>query len=141
MRAFGAEARALPEPLGGLGELGGAGGVHAGEGGRELGAEGVRRAAFAGEFGLLRVLAAEGLEEFVEDAVAGFDGVEVAGLEGGAVDLVEAVAESDGAPLGFDPAAAGEFDGVEVAGAGGGLEGGAALARGVRSGVGHGEAG
>src|ERR1051325_3086346 len=111
--AFCAEEGPGHEPLGGLGEGVGLGCVHAGEGGGELGAQGV---------GFFAALAREG-EELGDDALAGLDGVEVEVLEDRAVDLVEAVADGGGAPGLEDEAAARGVEGVEVAGAFGGLEG------------------
>jgi len=111
--AFSAEAGLLPEPLGGLREGIGFGGVEAGEGGGELGAEGeVLFAAIALE-----------TEEFGDDAIATFDGVEVEVFKGGAVNFGKAVTDGGIAPEFLDVAAAEEIGGVKVAGAVGGLEG------------------
>ena len=112
LRALGAEEARHAEPACGLGELLGPGRVHAGEGGGALGAERVEGVA-AG---------AREAEQLAEDALAGLDGVEIGVLEGGSGDLLEAVADGDGAPGLGDVALAEQVFGVEVAGALGGLE-------------------
>ena len=111
--ALGTVAAGNAEPLDGAGEGVGLGGDHAGEGGGEFGAE--------GEF-LFVLAAAFEVEKLGDDFVAGFDLVEVEELEGGAIDLEEAMAEGDASPGIFDVAAEGHLVGVEVTGAGGGLE-------------------
>ena len=105
LRALGTEERRGAEPLRGLGERTGPGRVHAGEGGSELGAEGVV---------LLAAVAPE-REELGDDALAALDGVQLQVLEGRAVDLVEAVDDGGAAPgLGNVTAARG-VQGVEIA--------------------------
>ena len=76
------------EPLAGAGQRVGFGRVHARERGCELGAEGV----------VVVAAGASEAEELADDALAGFFLVEVEHLEGGAGDLVEAVADRDAAP-------------------------------------------
>lgn len=95
------------------------GGVHAGEGGGELGAEGVFGFALCRDFfeGFGAALAREGLEELGEDAFAGFDAVELGGLEGWACDFFEAAADRGVSPGVGDVALAEQILGVEIAGA------------------------
>ncbi len=77
--AFGSEVGACGEPFAGFGELFGAGGVHSGEGGGELWAEGEVGFALCDDFveGFLAAFAGEGLEEFGEDPFSGLDRIEV----------------------------------------------------------------
>ena len=95
--------------------------------GRELALAAIMRARVGvnsgrrGEF-LFVLAAAFEVEKLGDDFVAGFDLVEVEELEGGAIDLEEAMAEGDASPGIFDVAAEGHLVGVEVTGAGGGLE-------------------
>ncbi len=102
----------LPEPLGRLSQASGFCGVHTGEGGCELGAEGVV---------FFAAVAAEA-EELGDDAFAGLDGVEVQVLEGGAVDFFEAVADGGVAPHLLDVPLLEQVLGVKIPGAFGGLE-------------------
>lgn len=79
MGAFGSEVGACGEPFAGFGELFGSRGVHAGEGGGELWAEGEVGFALFDEFveGFLSSFSGEDLEEFVEDPFSGLDRIEV----------------------------------------------------------------